>query len=31
VKTHLRRTFRKCEVNSLAQLTALIATGPRVR
>lgn len=31
VKTHLKRTFRKCEVNSLAQLTALIATGPRVR
>lgn len=31
VKTHLRRTFRKCEVKSLAQLTALIATGPGVR
>ncbi len=31
VKTHLRRTFRKCEVKSLAQLTALIATGPRMR
>jgi DNA-binding CsgD family transcriptional regulator len=31
VKTHLRRTFRKCEVNSLAQLTALVATGPRLR
>lgn len=31
VKTHLRRTFRKCEVRNLAQLTALIATGPRVR
>jgi DNA-binding CsgD family transcriptional regulator len=31
VKTHLRRAFRKCEVNSLAQLTALVATGPRLR
>lgn len=31
IKTHLRRTFYKCEVRSLAQLTALIATGPRVR
>jgi DNA-binding CsgD family transcriptional regulator len=31
VKSHLRRTFRKCEVRSLAQLTALIATGPRMR
>jgi DNA-binding CsgD family transcriptional regulator len=29
VKTHLRHTFRKCEVTTLAQLTALIATGPR--
>jgi DNA-binding CsgD family transcriptional regulator len=28
VKTHLKRTFRKCEVSSLAQLTALIASGP---
>lgn len=31
VKTHLRRVFRKCEVSSLAQLTALVATGPRRR
>ena len=31
VKTHLRRAFRKCEVGSLAQLTALVATGPRLR
>lgn len=31
VKTHLRRVFRKCEVSSLAQLAALVATGPRLR
>ncbi|MCS6948309.1 MAG: LuxR C-terminal-related transcriptional regulator [Steroidobacteraceae bacterium] len=31
VKAHLRQIFRKCEVRSLAQLTALIATGPGVR
>ncbi len=31
VKTHLRRAFRKCEVGSLAQLAALVATGPRLR
>ena len=31
VKTHLRQVFRKCEVGTFAQLTALIATGPGVR
>jgi DNA-binding CsgD family transcriptional regulator len=31
VKTHLRHAFRKCEVSNLAQLTALVATGPRLR
>lgn len=31
VKTHLKRVFRKCEVASLAQLAALVATGPRLR
>jgi ATP/maltotriose-dependent transcriptional regulator MalT len=31
IKTHLRHIFRKCEVASLAQLTALVATGPGVR
>ncbi len=31
VKAHLRQVFRKCEVGSFAQLTALIATGPGVR
>jgi DNA-binding CsgD family transcriptional regulator len=31
VKAHLRQVFRKCEVGTFAQLTALIATGPGVR
>jgi DNA-binding CsgD family transcriptional regulator len=31
VKSHLKRVFRKCEVASLAQLAALVATGPRLR
>lgn len=31
VKAHLRQIFRKCEVGTFAQLTALVATGPGVR
>jgi DNA-binding CsgD family transcriptional regulator len=31
VKAHLRQIFRKCEVSSFGQLTALVATGPGVR
>ncbi|MCU0760518.1 MAG: helix-turn-helix transcriptional regulator [Steroidobacteraceae bacterium] len=31
VKTHLKGVFRKCEVTSLGQLAALVATGPRRR
>ncbi len=31
VKTHLRQIFRKCEVGTFAQLTALVATGPGLR
>jgi DNA-binding CsgD family transcriptional regulator len=31
IKAHLKRIFRKCEVGSFAQLTALVATGPGVR
>jgi DNA-binding CsgD family transcriptional regulator len=29
VKSHLKRVFRKCEVQSVAELSALVATGPR--
>ena len=31
VKSHMKSIFRKCEINSLAQLAALVATGPRGR
>ena len=31
VKAHLRQIFRKCEVHTFAQLTAMVATGPGVR
>lgn len=30
VKSHLKRIFLKCEVASLAQLSALVATAPRM-
>lgn len=30
VKSHLKRIFLKCEVASLAQLSALVATAPRL-
>ncbi len=29
VKSHLKQVFRKCGVSSLAELAALVATGPR--
>jgi len=29
IKTHLKRVFRKCAVQSVAELSALVATGPR--
>lgn len=29
VKSHLKRVFRKCAVQSVAELSALVATGPR--
>ncbi len=31
VKSHLKQVFRKCGVGSLAELAALVATGPRLR
>lgn len=29
IKSHLKRVFRKCAVQSVAELSALVATGPR--
>jgi DNA-binding CsgD family transcriptional regulator len=29
VKSHLKRVFRKCDVQSTVELSALVATGPR--
>ncbi len=29
IKTHLKRVFRKCAVQSVAELSALVVTGPR--
>jgi DNA-binding CsgD family transcriptional regulator len=29
IKSHLKRVFRKCAVQSAAELSALVATGPR--
>lgn len=29
VKSHLKRVFRKCDVQSATELSALVATGPR--